>query len=40
VEERPGYMNGELGDMMQRIYNKYPEVFVAPESMESFLLCL
>lgn len=40
LSERPGYMNGDLGNMMQRIYNMYPDVFVAPESMESFLLCL
>ena len=40
LSERSGYMNGELGYMMQGIYDKYPSIFVALESLESFLLCI
>ncbi len=38
--ERPGFMNGSLGDMMQRIYSCYSGVFKTPKTIDEFLLKL
>ena len=40
LSERPGFMNGSLGDMMQRIYSCYSGVFKTPKTIDEFLLKL
>ena len=37
LSERPGLMKGDNGELMQKIYTSYPDVFKAPSSMEEFL---
>jgi len=33
LTEKPGYMKGELGEFMNKIYAKYPDVFYAPQNL-------
>ena len=35
--ERPGFMQSDLGDLMQRVYDEYHHIFKAPNSIEQFL---
>lgn len=37
LPNRPGYMQGALGDMMQHVYQQYSDIFKAPTSIEQFL---
>ena len=37
LEHRPGYMNGDLGDIMNQLYASSPDIFIAPTSLNYFL---
>lgn len=37
LEERPGLMKGENGELMQRIYTTYPNILMAPKTIDEFL---
>ena len=37
LSERPGLMKGDNGRLMQKIYATYPDVFVAPTSLDEFI---
>lgn len=37
LEHRPGYMNGDLGDIMNQLYASSPDIFIAPTSLNDFL---
>ena len=36
LKEKPGYMNGELGILMQKVYDSHPDLFFAPQTMDDF----
>ena len=36
LSKRPGIMNSELGDLMQKVYDAYPDILIAPESFDDF----
>ena len=36
IKERPGLMKGEMGDLMQKVYDAYPDILIAPKSFEDF----
>ena len=37
LDEKPGFMKGDLGTLMQKIYDLNPDVFFAPKTMEELL---
>lgn len=37
LDERPGLMKGENGELMQRIYATYPDVLKAPKTIDEFM---
>lgn len=36
LKERPGLMKGEMGNLMETIYETYPDIFRAPKSFDVF----
>ena len=40
LKEKPGYMKGELGDFMQKVYESHPDLFLAPQTIDNFLTSL
>lgn len=37
LDEAPGLMKGEMGQLMEKVYATYPQMFNAPTSMDKFL---
>ena len=37
LSKRPGFMQSDLGDLMQRVYKEYDEILKAPSNIEQFL---
>ena len=40
LSKRPGFMQSDLGDMMQRVYKEYHEIFKAPNEIDQFISIL
>lgn len=37
LSKRPGFMQSDLGDMMQRVYKEYKDIFKAPKTIDQFI---
>lgn len=40
LTEKPGNMKGELGEYMQKLFDKYPKICYSPQNMEDFKVFL